>query len=808
MAQLPDRAQVLIVGGGIVGCSIAYHLVKRGITDVLLLEQGQLTGGTTWHAAGLVSQLKSSHSLTSIATYSTRLFEQLEAETGQATGYRVTGSISVADNPQRWEEILRGLSMAKTVGVDAYEISPAEALDHWPTLNMDDVVGAVYIPRDAQTSPVDTTLALAKGAKNLGVRIVEGVAVTSLHVDDDRIRGVYTEQGYVEAETVVLAAGMWTRHLAQTGGINVPLQACEHFYIVTEPIEGVKTGAPTVRDPGNYTYFKEEAGKIMAGFFEPRGKVWRMDQIPRDFSFGTLPEDWDHVGPIFERAIHRMPALGDAGLQLFFNGPEAFTPDGVYYLGETPEVDGVFVAAGFNSVGIQSAGGVGWVLADWIIDGEPPMDLSAVDIRRAFPYQADERFLKARISESLGLLYAMHWPFRQYESARGIMKSPFHDRLDAAGAVWGETAGWERPNWYAEPGQERVYEYSYGKQNWFDNCGAECRAVREAVGLFDQTSFAKFTVDGPDALDVLNQLSANDVDVEVGRVIYTQWLNTKGGIEADLTVVRLGDQSFKVVTAAAGRTREWSRLRRQCVGRDVEIAHLPEPMLGLMGPNARPLLSSICDVDFSNEAFPFGTAQHIVVGGVNVHAMRLSYVGALGWELYVAETDAAALYDALATAGAEYGLVHAGYHAMNSLRLESGYRHWGHDISDEDTPLEAGLGFAVAWDKPGGFIGKDALLAQRGQLLTKRLIQLKLDDPDTLLYHDEPVYRDGELVGRTSSGMFSYTIGSPLAMGYVTNKDGVTKGWIEDGRFEIEVAGRLIGAQAQLGSWYKPQLHG
>lgn len=808
MAELPDRAEVVIVGGGIVGCSIAYHLAKRGVTDVLLLEQGQLTGGTTWHAAGLVSQLKSSHSLTSIATYSTRLFEQLEAETGQATGYRVTGSISVADNPERWEEILRGLSMAKTVGVEAYEISPAEALDHWPTLNMDDVVGAVYIPRDAQTSPVDTTLALAKGAKNRGVRIVEGVAVTSLHIENDRIGGVFTEQGYIEADTVVLAAGMWTRHLAQTGGINVPLQACEHFYIVTQPIDGVKNGAPTVRDPGNYTYFKEEAGKIMAGFFEPRGKVWRMDQIPRDFSFGTLPEDWDHVGPIFERAIHRMPALGEAGLQLFFNGPEAFTPDGVYYLGETPEVDGVFVAAGFNSVGIQSAGGVGWVLADWIIDGEAPMDLSAVDIRRAFPYQADERFLKDRISESLGLLYAMHWPFRQYESARGIMKSPFHDRLDAAGAVWGETAGWERPNWYARPGQQRVYEYSYGKQNWFDNCAAECRAVRETVGLFDQTSFAKFTVDGPDALDVLNQLSANDIDVPVGKVVYTQWLNTGGGIEADLTVVRIGDESFKVVTAAAGRTREWARLRRQCVGRDVEIAQLAEPMLGLMGPNARALLSSISTADFSNGAFPFGTAQHVVVGGVGVHAMRLSYVGAIGWELYVSEADAIALYDTIVAAGVDHGLVHAGYHAMNSLRLESGYRHWGHDISDEDTPLEAGLGFAVAWDKPGGFIGKAALLKQKGQPLRKRLIQLKLEDPDTLLYHDEPIYRDGELVGRTSSGMWSYTLGSALAMGYVTNPEGITKDWVDSGSFEIEVAGRRIPAIAGLGSWYKPQLHG
>ena len=809
MPQLPTRAQIVIVGGGIVGCSIAYHLAKRGVTDVLVLEQGQLTGGTTWHAAGLVSQLKSSHSLTSLATYSAKLFEGLEAETGQATGYRVPGSISVADNPERWEEILRGMSMAKTVGVDVHEISPTEATEYWPTLNIEDVIGAVYIPRDGQTSPVDTTLALAKGAKNQGVKIVEGVSVTSLKTEDERIVGVETEQGYVEAETVVMAAGMWTRQLAATAGINIPLQACEHFYIVTEPIEAVKSGAPTVRDPGNYTYFKEETGKIMAGFFEPRGKVWNLDHIPRDFEFGTLPEDWDHVGPIFERAMHRMPVLGETGLQLFFNGPEAFTPDGLYYIGETPEIDGAWVAAGFNSIGIQSAGGVGWVMADWIIDGEPPMDLNSVDIRRAHPYQADKSFLENRISESLGLLYAMHWPFRQYESARDIIKSPIHAQLDAAGAVWGETAGWERPNWYAIEGQERAYEYSYGKQNWFENSGDECRAVRETVGLFDQSSFAKFTVAGPDALEVLNQLSAADMDVPLGKVVYTQWLNTKGGIEADLTVSRSGNQEFMVVTAPAPRTRDWTRLRRAAQGRDVAIAHRKDiSMLGLMGPHSRAVLQGLGDTDWSSEAFPFGTRQEVILAGVRVTAMRLSYVGALGWELYASEADVRTLYDGLTSVGANHGLSLAGYHAMNSLRLESGYRHWGHDISDEDTPIEAGLSFAVAWDKPGGFTGKEALLAQRGQPLPKRLVQFQLEDPDKLLYHDEPIFRDGELVGRTSSGMWSYTVGSALAMGYLNYPEGVTKDWIEAGSFEIEVAGAQIPARAQLGSFYKPQLHG
>ena len=639
---LPGRAQVVVVGGGIVGCSIAYHLTRRDVTDVLVLEQGQLTGGTTWHAAGLVSQLKSSHSLTRLATYSARLFEELEEETGQATGYRTPGSISVAADAERWEELLRGVSMASTVGVEIRQIELDEALEFCPLLNIDDLVGALYIPHDGITSPVDTTMALAKGAKQRGATFVEGVAVDRLSVTDGRVTGVHTEQGFVEAETVVLAGGMWTRQLAETAGVRVPLQACEHFYIVTEPIEGVERGMPTVRDPGNYTYFKEETGKIMAGFFEPRGKIWNLDGVPRDFCFGTLPEDWDHVGPIFERAIHRMPALGEVGLQLFFNGPEAFTPDGVYHLGESNEVDGCFIAAGFNSVGIQSAGGVGWVLADWIVDGHPPMDLSAVDIRRTMPFQSEPAYLDARISESLGLLYAMHWPFRQYESARNVRMSPFHDRYAEAGAVFGEVAGWERPNWFATGGERPEYEYSWGKQNWFAASGRECEAVRNRVGLFDQSSFAKWYVEGPEALAVLNWISANQIDAPIGKAVYTQWLNDRGGIESDLTVTRLDDDRFMVVTAAAAATRDMALLRRACRDRDVTVTDVTDdlPMLGLMGPGSRDVLAQLTDADLSNEAFPFGTGQRIEIAGVSVLALRLTYVGELGWELYVSRDDA------------------------------------------------------------------------------------------------------------------------------------------------------------------------
>lgn len=807
--SLPARAEVIVVGGGIVGCAVAYHLARRDVNDVLLIEQNTLTGGTTWHAAGLVSQLKSSYSLTQLAVYSANLFEELEDETGQATGYRIPGSVSVASDVERWEEILRGMSMAKSAGVEMEVIDMDRASELWPLMRTDDLVGAVYIPGDAVTSPVDTTMALARGAKDRGVTIKEGVAVTALRVENERVVGVETEAGFIEAETVVLTGGMWARELAATAGVNIPLHACEHFYIVTEPLDGMATGTPTLRDPTNYTYFKEETGKIMAGFFEPRGKLWKYE-APRDFTFGTLPEDWEHVGPIFERAMHRVPALEEAGLQLFFNGPESFTPDGVYYLGEAPEVDGVFVAAGFNSVGIQSAGGVGWVLADWIADRHPPMDLSPVDIRRAFPFQDDQSFLEARISESLGLLYAMHWPYRQFESARDVYRSALHDRLLDYNAVYGEVAGWERPNWFALEGMAHEYEYSYGPQNWYPASAAESEAARERVAVFDQSSFAKFSVVGSGALAVLNHLGSADVDAPIGKVVYTQWLNDRGGIEADLTVTRVAEDEFLVVTGAAVTSRDWHTLRKALRGTNAELTDVTWelPAIGVMGPRSRDLLTALTDTPLDNETFPFGWSKEMVVAGIPVRALRVSYVGELGWELYVDRDRAVELFDAVMAEGEQYGILPAGYHTLNSLRLESGYKHWGHDITDEDTPIEAALGFTIAWDKEGGFLGRDALLAQKeNPIRAKRIVQFKLDDPNLVLYHDEPIYRNGEMVGRTSSGMYSHTFGACLAMGYINNPEGVTKEWIESGSFEIEVANEKISATASLRPFYKAQTH-
>ncbi len=804
---LPNHVSVVVVGGGIVGCSVAYHLAARGLTDVLVVEQSQLTAGTTWHAAGLVGQLKSTKSMTALASYSADLYARLESETGQATGFRRTGSLSVAADQERWEEILRGVSMARAIGVEARVLDPAEALGHWPLLNVEDLVGAVYFPGDGKVDPVDTTMALARGARRRGVQIAEKTQVVDILVDGGRAAGVVTDAGTVAAEHVVIAAGMWSRQLAARVGVAVPLQACEHFYVVTEPLEGLSPDLPTLRDPGNYTYVKEEAGKLLAGFFEPVAKPWALDGVPDDFAFGTLPEDWDHIGPVFERSIHRVPALATAGIQSFFNGPESFTPDGRYLLGESPDLDGLWVAAGFNSVGIQSAGGAGRAVADWIVDGHPGLDLWDVDIRRTERYQAEPAFLEKRAAESLGLLYAMHWPFHQYETARGVRTSPLHDRMAAAGACFGEVAGYERPNWFAPPGIEPAYVYSYGRQNWFDYSAAEHRAAREAVALFDLSSFAKFTVEGDQACAALNRICANDVDVAPGTVVYTQWLNERGGIEADLTVTRLAADRYLVVTAVATRVRDLHWLRRHLpAGLTVEDVSDSMGVLGVMGPRARTLLDRLTEADLGDDAFPFATMQHIDVAGVPVTALRISYVGELGWELYVPADRAGSLYDAVAAAGADLEARPAGYHALHSLRTECGFVSWGHDVSDEDTPLEAGLGFAVAWDTD--FVGREALLKQRGDLPAKRLVYVRLADPAPLLYHDEPVYRDGALVGRVTSGMFGHTVGAAVGLAFVAHAGGVSPDFVAGADFAVEVAGERVPAHVSLRPFQPSRVRG
>jgi glycine cleavage system T protein len=808
LVDLPKQAQVVVIGGGIVGCSVAYHLTLRGWTDVIVLERKLLTSGTTWHAAGLVGQLRSTYNLTRLAQYTAELYGTLEQQTGQATGFRQIGSLALATNAERFEELKRGASMARCFGLDVNVLTSRQASDLWPLMAADDVVGAVHLPKDGQTNPIDTTQALAKAARARGARIFENVKVTDVILDHGSAKGVRTSVGEIAAEFVVNCAGMWAHSLGALSGATVPLHAAEHFYVVTEPIADLPKHSPVLRDGDACTYFKEDAGKLLVGWFEPVAKPWGMDGISESFSFDTLPDDFAHIEPLLEAAIHRVPALGKAGIQLFFNGPESFTPDNRYLLGETPEVRNYFVAAGFNSIGISSAGGAGKVLADWIVDGRPPMDLWDVDIRRFMPFQRNRRYLKDRTVEALGLLYAMHWPYRQPETARGIRRSALHDRLRAQGACFGESAGWERPNWYAPKSVEPRYEYSYGRQNWFEFSADEHRAVRKSVGLFDQSSFGKFLLEGADAEAALNRICANNVSVPAGQIVYTQWLNPRGGIEADLTVTRLSETQFLIVTAAATQTRDLAWLKRhiqddmRATAVDVTSGYA---VLGLMGPRSRDLLGRLTDANLSNEAFPFATSQLIDIGYARARASRITYVGELGWELYIPTEFVQSVFDTLCEEGRAYEMRLAGYHAMNSLRMEKGYRHWGHDITDEDTPLEAGLGFAVAWSKAGGFIGRDALLRQKDEGPKRRLVQIALTLADQLVYHNEPIWRNGVLVGRVTSGMFGHTIGKPLGMGYIENRgEVVDAGFVNSGNYEIEVAGERVPALVSLRPFYDP----
>jgi len=807
---LPDRARVVIVGGGIIGCSVAYHLAKLGWNDVVLLERKQLTCGTTWHAAGLVGQLRATANLTKLAQYTTDLYAGLEAETGQATGFKQNGSISLATCDERFEELKRGASMARTFGLEVEVISISEIKQMHPLLNVESVVGGVFLPKDGQTNPIDTSIALSKGARMGGARVLENVKVTGIHQDKGRVTGVATDQGDIAAEYVVLSAGMWSRELGRAAGVNIPLHACEHFYILTDPVPGLPSDIPVLRDPDGCAYYKEDAGKLLLGAFEPNAKPWGSNGIPEDFCFDELPEDVEHFMPILERAIGMVPALESVGIRKFFNGPESFTPDVRYMLGETPELRHLFVATGFNSIGIQSAGGAGKVLAEWIVEGHPTMDVADVDIRRMMPFQNNLTYIRERVSESLGLLYAMHWPYYQNETARGLRRSPFHDRLAALGACFGEVAGWERPNWFAPQGVEPKYQYSYKRQNWFPYAAAEHKAVREGVALFDQTSFAEFLVQGRDAETVLQRVCANDVAVPAGRVVYTQWLNERGGIEADLTVTRLEEDAYMVVTAGAAATRDLCWLRRniaeddRCLVTDVSSGYAT---LSLMGPKSRDLLGKLTDTDLSNQAFAFGTSQEIEIGYAKLRALRITYVGELGWELYIPTEMALHVFERIMEKGADFGLKPAGMHVMDACRLEKAFRHWGHDITDEDTPIEAGLGFACAFDKNIPFIGRDALLRQKQEGVSRRIAQFILEDPEPLVYHNEPIWRDGAIVGYLSSGNYGHHLGRAVGLGYVHAPDGqtITADWIKEGRYEIEVACERFPAQVSLRPLYDPK---
>ena len=805
---LPTQARVVIIGGGVIGCSVAYHLTKLGWKDVVLLERKQLTSGTTWHAAGLIAQLRATANMTRLAKYSQELYGGLEAETGVATGFKRCGSITVALTDERREEIFRSAAMARAFGVDIEEIGPEEVKTRYPHLNTDSVTGGVFLDKDGQGDPGNIALALAKGARQRGAQIFERVKATKALRDGRRITGVeYVAedgtQGQITCDHVVNCAGMWGHEVGQMLGTSIPLQACEHFYIVSEPIKGLEQ-LPVLRVPDECAYYKYDAGKIMLGAFEPVSKPWGMQGIPDSFEFDQLPEDFDHFEPILEAAVNRMPMLAEAGIHTFFNGPESFTPDDAYHLGLAPEMDNVWVAAGFNSIGIQSAGGAGMALAQWMDDGAKPFDLGDVDIGRMQPFQGNKNYLVERSKETLGLLYADHYPFRQKATARGIRRTPFHTQLLDHGAVMGELAGWERANWFANPGQTPAYEYSWKRQNFFGNVAAELAAVRSNVGMYDMSSFGKIRVEGRDATAFMNHIGGGQYDVPVGKIVYTQFLNDQAGIEADVTVTRLSETAYLVVTPAATRLADQTWMRRHQGNFNVVITDTTagEAVLAVMGPNARKLMQKVSPNDFSNEVNPFGTAQEIELGMGMARAHRVTYVGELGWEVYVSTDMAAHAFETLMEAGQDLELCLCGMHMMDSGRIEKGFRHFGHDITSEDHVLEAGPGFSVKTDK-STFIGRDAVLRKKETGLMRRLVQFKLTDPEPLLYHNEPILRDGQIAGHLSSGAYGHHLGAAIGMGYVPC-EGETAADVLASSFEIDIAGSRVKADASLKPMYDP----
>ncbi|CUK11493.1 Aminomethyltransferase [Ruegeria denitrificans] len=811
MVDLPSKARVVIIGGGVIGCSVAYHLTKKGWNDVVLLERKQLTSGTTWHAAGLIAQLRATANMTKLAKYSQELYGSLEEETGVATGFKRCGSITIALTEERKEEIYRQAAMARAFGVEVEEISNERVQDLYPHINLEGVKGAVYLPLDGQGDPANIALALAKGARQRGAVVKERVKVADIVRQGRTVTGVdwvaddRSASGHIECDMVVNCAGMWGHEVGRMAGVNVPLHACEHFYIVTENIDGL-TQLPVLRVPDECAYYKEDAGKILLGAFEPNAKPWAMNGIPDTFEFDQLPEDFDHFEPILEAACERMPMLAEAGIHTFFNGPESFTPDDAYHLGLAPEMDNVWVAAGFNSIGIQSAGGAGMALAEWMDSGEKPFDLGDVDISRMQPFQGNRQYLFERSKETLGLLYADHYPYRQKATARGVRRTPFHHQLLEQGAVMGELAGWERANWFANEGQEREYQYSWKRQNWFENSAAEHRAVRENVGMYDMSSFGKIRVEGPDAEKFMNYVGGGDYSVPNGKIVYTQLLNRTGGIEADVTVTRLTETSYLVVTPAATRLADQTWMMRHAGNFNVVITDVTagEGVLAVMGPNARALLEKVSPSDFSNATNPFGTAQEIEIGMGLARAHRVTYVGELGWEIYVSSDMAGHVFETLHEAGQDMGLKLCGMHMMDSCRIEKGFRHFGHDITCEDHVVDAGLGFAVKVDKGSDFIGRGAVIARKESGPKNRLVQFKLTDSEPLLFHNEPIIRDGEYVGYLSSGNYGHTLGGAIGLGYVPC-EGEKAADVLASTYEIDVCGVKVRAEASLKPMYDPK---
>lgn len=807
-STFPSRARVVVIGGGIIGASVAYHLGHIGWgAETVLLERDRLTSGTTWHAAGLMVTFGSfSETSTRMRHYTRDLYTRLEAETGQSTGFAPIGLVEVAADEGRLEEYRRVAAFNRLMGTEVHEISPREISELFPPARTDDLLAGFYMPQDGRVNPVDATMALAKGARMQGVTILEGTPALDVIVKDGRVTGVRTERGDIECEYVVNCAGMWARQLAERSGVTVPNQAAEHYYLLTDPIPGLDPDLPVLEDPGSYGYYRPEGDGMMIGLFEPVCAPWHVDAIPEDASFLTLPPDWERMGPYLEKAMARVPASMEVGIRTFFCGPESFTPDLSPVVGEAPEVKGYFVAAGLNSIGILTGGGIGRAIATWIVDGLPDIDVTGMNIDRLHPYQLAPEYRATRTVESLGMVYQTHFPGKSMQTARGIKRSPIHDRLAAQGAYFRDVSGWEGADWYAGPGQVAdPGELSWGRQNWFDAWAREHRAIREGVGLMDMSFMAKFRVQGPDAGAVLDRLSTARVDGEPGVITYTQWLNEGGTLEADLTVTKLGEGDFLVVASDTAHRHVETMLKRALDGQGGWVTDVTSGLaqINIQGPRSRELLQSITSTDLSNDAFAFRAAREIDLGFARVLCVRITYLGELGYELFVPTEQAAYVYDLVTQAGAAYDLAHVGLKALSSLRMEKAYRDFGHDIDNTDSPLEVGLGFTIDWDKD--FVGRQAVTAvkESGPLM-RRLAQVRILDPEPLMFHGEVVYREGIPVGYIRAASYGHTLGGAVGLAMIETGEPVTPDVINSGTWEVDVAGTRYPAVASLRPMYDP----
>jgi heterotetrameric sarcosine oxidase gamma subunit len=807
---LPDRAQVVVIGGGVIGTSVAYHLTKLGHTDVVLLEQGQLSSGTTWHAAGLVGQLRASESGTRLVQYSTQLYAELEAETGLSAGYKQCGGVTVARTEDRMVQLRRTAANAAAYDLECELLTPQEAFERYPVMRVDDLVGAIWLPADGKANPTDLTGALAKGARQRGARIIEHIRVLDILTADGRVTGVRTDAGDIEAEIVVNCAGQWALQIGLLANVNVPLHSAEHFYVVSETVAGVHPDMPILRDPDGYTYFKEEVGGLVIGGFEPEAKPWvAPDRIPYPFEFQLLDEDWDHFQILMDNAMLRIPALEETGIKKFYNGPESFTPDNQFILGEAPGLANFFVGAGFNSVGIASAGGAGRALAEWIVNGSPTSDLTSVDIRRFAPFNGNVTWLHDRVAEILGLHYEIPWPNREMTTARPFRRSPVHHLLVAAGANFGSRMGWERANFFAPPGDEPVIEYTWGKPNWLPASAAEQISTRAGVTVFDQTSFSKYLLVGADAEAALQWLCTADVAVEVGNTVYTGMLNAGGTYESDVTITRTAPDEFLIVSSAATTERDKDHIRTNLPdGARATLVDVTSALavFGVMGPRSRALLATLTSADLSDEAFPFGASRQISLGYATVRATRITYVGELGWEIYVPTEFAVGVYEDLMAAGAEFGVARGGYYAIESLRLEKGYRAFGRELTPNDSPVEAGLLFACKLKTDIGFLGREAVEKAKAAGPRRRLLGFSVDDPEAMLWGGELVLRDGTAAGQVSSAAWGESTGACVGLAYVRSPDAapITADWVKAGRYQVNVGGQLYPITVSLKAIYDP----